>query len=69
MQTFTVSEVFQTIPVNFSLDLGTVVIIDTFDEAKPSACGAGRKENFKFAALASLFSAVMAPWLSIFPVK
>ena len=69
MQTFRVSEVFQTIPVNFSLDLGTVVIIDTFDEEEPSACGAGRKENFKFAALASLISVVMASWLSIFPVK
>ena len=59
---------FQTIPVNGSLVLGTVVIIGTFDETDPSTCGAGRRATFKFAGLGSLFPAVMVSWLSLFSV-
>ena len=59
---------FQTIPVNGSLVLGTVVIIGTFDEADPSTCGAGRRATFNFAGLASLFPAVIVSWLSLFSV-
>ena len=59
---------FQTIPVNGSLVLGTVVIIGTFDETDPSTCGAGRRATFKFAGLASLFPAIMVSLLSLFSV-